>query len=186
MRKDTLIKNFNKIFREDPYVIDLCASLGLEMDKVEEVLKNIYLNMFFDTMTEDLGIPIYAKTLGITIDNNLPIEEKRAIIQAKWKSKGKCSEELLQAVANSWKNGEVTVNFENSIIKITFSSIGGVPENLDNLKAAIDKVKPAYLLAEYTFNWLYWNMFESWNLSWDQLESKNLDWDNLEKQITKP
>jgi len=186
MRKDTLIQNFNKMFRTDPYILALVNSMGLQLDDIEALCQKIYANMFFDTMDEDYGIPAMAKTLQVTFPANSTIEEKRSILQAKWKSKGKCSEELLQSVANSWKNGEVTVKFENSIIKVTFASLAGVPDNIDNLKAAFDKVKPAYLLVDYTYNWLYWNLRDSWNLSWDYWDSKNINWDNLEKTIFKP
>ena len=185
-RADTLIQNFNKIFRKDPYILSLVNSMGLQLDDIDAIAQKIFLNLFFDTMDEDYGIPAMAKTLQVTFPAGATTEEKRSILQAKWKSKGKCSEELLQSIADSWKNGEVTVKFENSIIKITFASLAGVPDNIDNLKEAIERVKPAYLLAEYIFNWLYWDLRDSWNLSWDYWDSKNINWDNLEKTIVKP
>lgn len=151
MRKDTLIQNFNKIFRTDPYVLSLVNSLGIEMDTAEELAQKIYLNMFFDTMTEDLGIPIYAKTLGINLQENITLEKKRSIIAVKWKSKWKCTEELLQAAADSWKNGEIEVSYKDNVIVCFFVNVGGKPEDFDNLKLAIDKVKPAHLLVEYIY-----------------------------------
>ena len=180
------LMNFNKIFRSDQYLIDLCNSIGIELNAVEELMQKIYANMFFDTMDEELGIPAIAKNLQLTFPDNSTIAEKRNMIQAKWKSKGKCSEELLQSIANSWKNGEITVKFENDIIKVTFANSAGVPEGIDNLKQAFDEVKPAYLLVEYLFNWLNWNLKDSWDLNWNYWDNLNLSWDDLEKTIIKP
>lgn len=185
MRK-TYIENFNKIFREDPYVISIVNALSIDMDSALEIAQNIYLNMFFDTMTEDLGIPLMAKTLDIQLRNDLTTEEKRSIIQAKWKSKGKCDIDLIQSVCNSWKNGEVEVDFIDDSITIHFASLAGVPSDIQYLKDALDKVKPAYLLIDFIYNFLYWDLWDSWNMTWDYVDSKNLTWDIYETTINKP
>jgi len=186
MRKDDLIKNFNKILLKDPYILNLCNMLGIELDSLEELGAKIVRNTFFDSLDEDLGIPIYAKTLDITFREGLTTEEKNSIIQAKWKSKGKCDADLIQSVCNSWKAGEVSVDFVNSLIRIGFKSLAGIPSDVDALKKALDKVKPAYLLVDYIFNYLYWDLWDSWNMTWDYVDSKNLTWDNYEITIVKP
>lgn len=186
MRKDTLIQNFNKIFREDTYVLSIVNALGIELDTVEELAQKVYLNMFFDTMEEDLGIPIYAKTLGLNLREGLTTEEKRSIIQAKYRSKGKCDVDLIQSVCNAWKDGEVRVSFEDNLFTIRFMSLAGVPSDIQALKDALDKVKPAYRLLNYLYNFLFWDLLESWEMDWDYLESKNLTWDEFEITIEKP
>ena len=47
-RADTLIQNFNKIFRKDPYILALCQSMGLQLDDIETIAQKIFLNIFFD------------------------------------------------------------------------------------------------------------------------------------------
>lgn len=185
MRKDSLILNFNKIFRTDPFILELCNALGLKLDDVEEICKKIYLNMFFNTMDEDIGIPAMAKTLDMKLDANMSLENKRSAITAKWKSKGKISEELLQSVVSSWRNGEAILSFDSGIINIKFKTVIGYPVDLDLLKDAINKIKPAYLIAYY-INELYWDLLESYNLTWDEWESYDLSWEEWEIQIIKP
>ena len=186
MRKDTLIKNFNIVFRKDPYILSLVNAIELQLDDIDVLCQKIYEKMFIDTISEDLGIPILAKNLLLEFPEGITTEEKRSILQAKWKSKGKGSEQMLQAIANSWKNGEVIVSIENNVINVTFASLVGVPDNIDGLKTSIDKAKPAYLLCNYIFNWLHWDLRDSWNLTWDERDSKNIDWDNWEKTIHRP
>lgn len=180
----TALDNFNNIFKNDPYIQALCNSLGLEQEEVEKLCQVIYLNMFFNTMDEET-IQLYAEIMDIVIDTSLSIEDQRSIVMAKWKSKGKCTEELIQSVCDSWRNGEIIVDFENTI-NISFNSQGGVPSDIEALKIALNKVKPAYLSIEYTFNWLYWDLWESWEMSWDELESKNLTWDEFEATVNRP
>jgi len=180
-----VINNFNKIFREDSYVIELCKTYNIEYSKVEAIANIVYQNMFFDTMESDI-IKNWAEIMNIMINENLSIEDKRSTIAAKWKSKGKCSEPMMQTVCDAWNNGEITITFIDDLLKIHFASIGGVPNDIEILKDAMDKVKPAYLTIEYIFNWLYWNLWDSWDLSWDEFEGKDLTWDELEKTIFKP
>lgn len=184
MRKDSLIQNFNKIFRNDPYILELCNSFGLKLDDIEKKCQKIYLNMFFDTMDKDT-ISVIAKTLDIQLSISMTTEEKRSAIQAKWKSKGKISEELLQSVVSSWRNGEAILSFDSGIINIKFKTVIGYPVDLDLLKDAINKIKPAYLIAYY-INELYWDLLESYNLTWDEWESYDLSWEEWEIQIIKP
>lgn len=180
-----VINNFNKIFREDPYVIDLCKTYNIEYSRVEAIANLVYQNMFFDTMDNNI-IQMWTEIMDIMINENLSIEDKRATVEAKWKSKGKCTEPLMQSVCNAWNNGEITITFIDDVLSLHFASIGGVPNDIDILKDAINKVKPAYLLIDYIFNYLYWNLWDSWDLSWDEFESKNLSWDELEITIFKP
>ncbi len=180
----SILNNFNTIFRNDSYIKNLCKSSELEYEEVKKLAQRVYLNMFFDTLDKE-AIQIYAKVMDVVIDNTLPLENQRSILVAKWKSKGKCTEDLIQTVCNSWKNREITVSFEDTI-NVNFNSLGGIPNDIETLKSALDKVKPAYLLIKYTFNWLYWDMWEGFELNWNQLESKNLTWDKLEGTVFKP
>ena len=184
--KKRLLPNLNKIFKNDKYILFICNGIDLQLEETDKLLEKIRLNMFFDTIEEDLGILIIANTLGLSLGENLTTNEKRSIIEAKWKSKGKTSEEMLQTIANSWRNGEVTVTFENGIIAVRFSSIAGVPSDILSLQDALNKIRPAHLLIDYMFNFLYWNLFESWDFTWTQFEGKNLNWNQLEIQITTP
>ena len=61
---------------------------------------------------------------------------------------------LLQAVADSWRNGDIDVTFPDGKIHITFVGSYGVPNDLDTLISMLDEVKPAHLAIVYTFRYL--------------------------------
>lgn len=175
--RESFINNFNKIFRNDPYVISLVNSIGIEMDKAQEVAEKIYANMFIDTMTEDLGIPIMGKTLKLNYREDLTITEKRAMIEAKLKSKGKCNEELMQKIANSWKYGSVKVELIDGRIKFNFIASSEIPSDLSDLKNAIAEVKPAYLLIDYIFNNLHWEFTQYYAFALYEIKKDTVSFD---------
>ncbi|MTI65174.1 MAG: DUF2313 domain-containing protein [Firmicutes bacterium] len=170
---DRLLKNLNKIVREDKYIQGLLNASGVEIDGLEQLLQKLYRNFWFDTMDEDLGIPIVSKQLKIKLNENTTVEEKRSILEARWKSSGKSDVFLLQSVCDSWKNGEIEVGFENGHITIKFTSLLGIPTDLDSLKDQIKKAKPAHLLVDYLFKYL--TIGDVQNMTIEELEQQTLD-----------
>lgn len=152
MAQNRLINNLHAMYRTDPYINNLCQSLGIEIDVVESLLQDIYNQYFFDSMT--WGADIVAKQLDITLNPNRSQAEKNSIIQARWKSSGKSDVYLLQSICDSWKNGGIEVEFINGTIKIKFVGEFGVPTDLDSLKTEINKAKPCHLLVDYLFKYL--------------------------------
>jgi hypothetical protein len=60
----------------------------------------------------------------------------------------------LQRVCNSWKNGEIVVDFIGGKITLTFVASYGIPSDLDALKASIEEVKPAHIPFAYVIKYL--------------------------------
>ncbi|MEG0840793.1 MAG: DUF2313 domain-containing protein [Cetobacterium sp.] len=152
--KIQIINNLHKVFRNDPYIQTLLWEAGKRLDNISSKAENIEKEFWFDTMSA-MGIAILEnqmdyKSMGKTI------ADKREELEGRWKIAGKCDLQLLQTIANSWRNGEVAVLFTNACIKITFISIIGIPRDVESLKAAINEAKPAHLPVEYTFRYRTW------------------------------
>ena len=138
--------------RKDPYLLELFKSAGLSLDTLDAYIEDITAQMDIDRAT--WGIDLYEREAGIKIDYSRGYAERRAGVKAKWRSSGKADLYLLQAVADSWQNGAVKVDFKDGRIDISFNGIYGVPEKLDWLESAIDEVKPAHLDIAYRFMYL--------------------------------
>lgn len=151
MRKDNLIKNLHKLYRNDPYIQKIFNAAGLSMDNIDSAIEDMKKQYWFDTMT--WGIPIVENMLSLKTDSTAPIEDRRSQLEARWKSNGKTDINLLQAVANSWKNGDVTVSFVGGKIKVAFSGEYGIPDDIIGLQKALDDVKPAHLAIIYAFRY---------------------------------
>ncbi|MCY6957968.1 DUF2313 domain-containing protein [Clostridium brassicae] len=168
--KQQLIANLHKSVRQDPFIKELCKSSGIEIDTIEDVLVDIKKQFNFSTMT--WGADLLASEMGIKLDPVLKEDEKNSIISARWKSEGKADLNLLQAICNSWKNGNVKVSFIDGKIVLKFIGEYGIPTDLDSLKKQIDLSKPAHLPIEYLFAYLLLKDVETRNLT--KLENTTL------------
>ncbi len=113
---------------------------------------SIRAQLSLDTITWALEIE---ETLaGIVPPAGATLESRRSTLKAKLRSSGKVTIELLQAVADAWRNGQVEVSFPAGKIHLKFVGDYGVPEDLDGLKAAISEVIPAHLSVDYAFRYL--------------------------------
>jgi len=170
--RDDLIQHLHELYRNDPYINQLYNSIGLEFDKIKEIIDVLGGQIYFDQLTEDIGIPLMEKLLNFKTDPNSSLEDKQSQLEARYKSYGKFSIDLLQAVCNSWKNGDVEAQLINGDISIKFVGEYGVPTDLDNLKKAIQVIKPAQLMVLYSFKYLLISEVESMTL--DQLQQQPL------------
>ena len=171
--KEEMLRNLHKIFRKDPYITELLKAAGIDLDKISTEADGIKTEMFFDTMTEK-GVLIYQKELDY-IPKSLTLEGKRLEIEARWKATGKCDLKLLQKIADTWRNGEIEVQFKNAVIKIKFISLIGIPDDMEILKFSINEAKPAHLPIEYIILYRTWGMLS--DKTWDNL--KIYTWEEL-------
>nr|WP_243152601.1 DUF2313 domain-containing protein [Clostridium sporogenes] len=133
------------------------------MDTIEDVLEDIRKQFNFETMT--WGADLLASEMNIKLDPTLKQDEKNSIIAARWKSEGKADLNLLQAICNSWHNGNVEVKFVNGKIQLKFNGIYGIPTDLDSLKKQIDLSKPSHLAIDYLFAYLLLKDVEAMTLT---------------------
>lgn len=151
---ESLLNNLHKFFRSDPFVKSTLESSGDKLNDINLSAKNVGDEFWFDTMSAT-GIAILENQLDFRA-KSVDLLGKRNELEARWKTAGKCDLELLQVIANSWRNGEVAIMFTNACIKITFISVIGIPRDIDSLKFAINEAKPAHLPVEYTFRYRTW------------------------------
>lgn len=126
-----------------------------QLDNRDAAISDLHMQMSVDTSTWALSI--YETELGIPIDKNKPINERRALIKSKLRGTGKVDAALIKLVVDSWTNGEVDVGFDNSTITITFTSVVGLPPNIKDVEIAIEEIKPAHLAVLYVF---LFNLYE--------------------------
>ena len=151
--KDLLLKYSHRLYRQDPFINDLYTVIGAEFDLLQYAIKTVIDNSLIDTA--DLAtVEMYEQQMNIKPLPSQTLDERRAMIKAKWRSDGTITLEMLQNVCNAWRNGEVNAAFENGKIKLSFTGEYGIPSDLDALYAALDEVKPAHLAIEYNFKYL--------------------------------
>ncbi|ANF98703.1 phage portal protein [Paenibacillus bovis] len=127
---------------------------GIEMDALYHALEETFQQFFVCTAT--WGIGYWENELGIVSDATKPLEQRRAVVESKLRGGGKFSGALVKNVAEAYDGGTVKVTFqpERWNFTIQFVDTHGIPPNLDDLKAAIEEIKPAHLSIEYKFSYL--------------------------------
>ncbi|WP_438497182.1 putative phage tail protein [Paenibacillus sp. IHBB 3054] len=133
---------------------ELMNTEGPEFDllgaRVEELLNQAYPEY------ATWALERYENELQIVVDSNKPDEQRRSVIISKMRGYGKVSGEMIKNVAQAYDGGTVDVAVvpaEYRII-ITFVDTLGIPANLDDLKQAIEDLKPAHMALDYKYRYL--------------------------------
>lgn len=152
---DNMLASLPTAYRKDAWVIALLSAIAGVDDAQRADADETAQQMFLDSMTWALAIE--ERIAGITPAAGAGVEERRSVLQAKWRSAtGKCDVDLIQRVCDSWKNGEVDVDFADGEIVLKFVGAYGVPDAdaLAALKAAVQEVIPAHLAVKYLYRYL--------------------------------
>jgi hypothetical protein len=132
---------FQEIFRADEQ----------QINSLTDAIADIRKQLVIETATWGLGI--YEKELNIKTDLIKPFNDRRSVIKSKLRGSGKVDNIQIKIVADAYTNGDVIVNFNRHIV-VKFTSLYGTPPNLDDLKNALEEIKPAHLNIDYEFNYL--------------------------------
>lgn len=152
---DNMLGSLPTAYRKDAWVIALLSAIAGVDDAQRADADETAQQMFLDSMTWALAIE--ERIAGITPAAGAGVEERRSVLQAKWRSAtGKCDVDLIQRVCDSWQNGEVDVDFVDGEIVLKFVGAYGVPDAdaLAALKAAVQEVIPAHLAVQYLYRYL--------------------------------
>lgn len=124
--------------------VDLMAS------RIEELLNQSYPE------SATWAISRYERDLQIVAEAGKPIEQRRSVVVSKMRGHGKVSGSLIKNVAQAYDGGQVDVSVTPADYKITITFIDtlGIPPNLDDLKNALNDIKPAHLTLVYEFRFL--------------------------------
>ncbi len=161
-RNSYLVAFFNALKKED-------SKLELSVDE----LINYAIPIIFNEKT----IPVWEKWLNLSEAINWTIEDRRERIIYTINSNQSCTEQFLKDQANIFTNGKISIDqqFELYNFIIQFTSVIGVPPNLDNFRQMVNINKPAHLTFDVKFRYRIWRELEPF--TWEQLEKYT--WEEL-------
>ena len=130
---------------------ELFNSEGIELDRLNAIIDDVKVQL--DLSTSTWGLDIYEKDLGIVTDYTKDLDYRRSVIKSKSRGSGKLDATMIKLVCDSFSNGDVQVTFDGTI-HVKFTSVEGLPPNMDDLQKAVNEIKPAYLLLNYLYSYL--------------------------------
>jgi uncharacterized protein YmfQ (DUF2313 family) len=144
-----------------------------ELEELEQRIEEVMKQHFVDTAT--WGLQEWEKLLGLPTDLSKSLPERRSVVRSHIRGSGTVTVSLLKNVAESYDNGHIEVTEDPELYRFTvrFADTLGLPPNLDDLKAAIEAVKPAHLFVEYEFKYLLLNQVHG-VMTIDQLQNRRL------------
>lgn len=169
-----LIDKLPSFYKQSDSVIDIQGSLEKERCILEENIKKLINDLFVITSE---NIERWEKLVGIKSDVSKTLEFRKTNVIARIRGKGTTTVDLIKNVSISYSNGEVDVIEDNENYKFIVRFVGqkGIPTNLNDLKNAIEEIKPAHLEVEYQFIYNTWNMISY--LTWN--EANTSTWKSL-------
>lgn len=175
MDKATLLAYMPGYYKESKVIDNLNNANAIELDGFDKKLDDVADQFFVDTA--DYTLERWEKELGIPVNNNDDTEFRRSRIKSKLRGQGTITVKLIENVAESFVNGNVDITENNATYSFTvkFTSTKGIPPNLDDLKAAIENIKPAHLAVVYEFTYTTWG--EVKELTWGQVKTGT--WEQL-------
>lgn len=140
MTKKFILEQLHSLYRSDPWLNALLSAGTVTLDQLADRVLAIYNSNWFDTLSEEY-VDLYESKLGIVKNPSNTLAERRAAIEARWKSSGKVTLEMLQAVADSVAPGSTEITFRDGVIEV--NRTGQLPG--DAIVDAIEELKPAHL-----------------------------------------
>ncbi|MBN2981973.1 MULTISPECIES: YmfQ family protein [Cohnella] len=127
---------------------------GSELDDLQRALDETLAQFFVATAT--WGLDVWEKEFGIETDETKPVDQRRSNLISKIRGTGTVTIELLKSIGESYTNGKIEVTQQPALYRFTVKFVDnvGLPPNIDDLKAAIEEVKPAHLDVQFAYRYL--------------------------------
>lgn len=139
-----------------------------EIDRLAEEISNIQGYELF-AKTADKWLPMWETAYGIPIDPEKSLAERRSRLMSKMRGAGTTTAEMIRQVVASYANSECEIIEHNEKYRfdVKFTGTIGVPPNMDDVRAALEEIKPAHLAYEFIFLFRTWENFA--NQTWGSL-----------------
>lgn len=125
-----------------------------EFEQLNADIKDVLDQYFIATAT--WGLSYWERVCNIATDESKPYDQRRSVIKSKLRGMGTVTVEMIKNVADSYTNGDVEVTEDNVnyTVVITFTSVIGLPPNVEDCQSALREIIPAHLGIDFVFRYL--------------------------------
>lgn len=150
---------------------------GYEVGREWAYLRNIYAQLYAQTVNTYWGLALWERLLGITASEEQTTDNRRQQIIAKLRTTQTCTPALLKKLTKDLTGVECRIveDFEHYKFTIQFVGQYGVVKNSMVLSRQVEEIKPAHLLFELEYRYVIWNELAQY--TWNDLSAYT--WDGL-------
>lgn len=151
----------------------LADTEGDELDDVKQQLEELLDQAFVGTAT--WGLARWEAEFGIVPPAGQPIEQRRAVVQSRIRGTGTVTVALVKSVAEAYDRGTIEVTEQPAKYQVTvrFVDTLGAPPNLNDLKAAIDEIKPGHIAVVYQYKYITLSQLDK-TMTINQIQQRRL------------
>ena len=109
------------------------------------------------------------------------LEDRKAVLISTLRGIGVTNIARIKNIVESFTNGKVEVITDNPhyFFKVKFVSEMGIPPRINDVRKAIDKVKPAHLDYDFEFKYNTWDDIKKAGITWDYCKTHGITWEDL-------
>lgn len=170
-----MIKYISNIARNS-LMEDLFNSIEMQVDIGRKDISQYNTYTFIIDSTEET-ISRWEKFMELKPVDNYSLQDRIERVIYTIQAKGIFTPSFLKEQAKIFTNGEIEVieNFNDYHFIISFTSVIGIPPNMDNFKEMVDLNKPAHLTYEVRIRYRTWGELSPYK--WKELEP--FTWDEI-------
>lgn len=170
-----MIKYISNIARNS-LMEDLFNSIEMQVDIGRKDISQYNTYTFIIDSTEET-ISRWEKFMELKPVDNYSLQDRIERVIYTIQAKGIFTPSFLKEQAKLFTNGEIEVieNFNDYHFIISFTSVIGIPPNMDNFKEMVDLNKPAHLTYEVRIRYRTWGELSPYK--WEELEP--FTWDEI-------
>lgn len=170
-----MIKYISNIARNS-LMEDLFNSIEMQVDIGRKDISQYNTYTFIIDSTEET-ISRWEKFMKLKPMKNYTLQDRIERVIYTIQAKGIFTPSFLKEQAKIFTNGEIdiTENFNEYHFIISFTSVIGIPPNMDNFKEMVDLNKPAHLTYEIRIRYRTWGELSPYK--WEELEP--FTWDEI-------
>jgi len=159
------------------------SALGLGLDGAHAVFSGLEREFFIDT-AEDFGLINYERLLPLKPAYRT-VEERRNALKGLICMDGASFtlDAINATLCGCGIAAEAAETEEHMTVSVSFPGTRGVPENIEQLQAAIEQIIPCHLGIVYAYVYTQWDYLESCFTDWDDIEYASLTWAGLETYL---
>ncbi|WP_027399105.1 putative phage tail protein [Anaerovorax odorimutans] len=166
------------IYDNNTTMMELQEIFSIDITDIKNSFNKTIDECFIDTA--EFTLNRWEKECGISVNNELDMETRRARIKSKIRNYGTITISLLKNIIESFENASAEIIEDNSnyIFTIKFNDYYRIPTSIDITKIyeAIEEIKPAHLAFDHTFAYNWWGRTADsgiWNDggTWDDLRN---------------
>lgn len=156
------------------------SALGMVLDGAHGALRELERELFIGS-AESFGLTSYESLLPVKPAYRT-VEDRRNALMGLIRMDGASFtlEAVNKTLCGCGIAAEAAEAGERMTVTISFPGTRGIPENIEQLQAAIEQIIPCHLGISYFYVYTPWSYLESCFSTWDDIESLSLTWAELE------